>query len=258
MTEVFLHLTEQCLCPVWLRNAAVPTDRGALCGPYVTTGCLEAAHRAGASDGTLPTCVTVTRGSTPHRVTSLSAAEVYPRRFGAGPAARSGEKVSAQFRFTVDLRPARIGPKDFSCLLDSWRAPDEDSMCVCVRPSWRMSPALTGRGGAASLFSCARARRVKSCRGSLTHTLRPWALSHIRTMRLRRLGLGLGPRARRFSHSRPVLHPRLGRRLRACHGAQSGWPLHCSVRKEEVVSFLKHEDPWRYRKAAHTFGFLFH
>lgn len=93
MTEVFLHLTEQCLCPVWLRNAAVPTDRGALCGPYVTTGCLEAAHRAGASDGTLPTCVTVTRGSTPHRVTSLSAAEVYRRRFVAGPAARSGEKV---------------------------------------------------------------------------------------------------------------------------------------------------------------------
>lgn len=130
-------------------------------------------------------------------------------------------------------------------------------MCVCVRPSWRMSPALTGRGGAASLFSCARARRVKSCRGSLTHTLRPWALSHIRTMRLRRLGLGLGPRARRFSHSRPVLHPRLGRRLRACHGAQSGWPLHCSVRKEEVVSFLKHEDPWRYRNPGTPLVFRF-
>lgn len=57
---LFLHLTEQGLCPVWLRNAAVRGDRGALCGPYVTTGCLEAAHRAGASDGTLPTCVTVT------------------------------------------------------------------------------------------------------------------------------------------------------------------------------------------------------
>lgn len=62
MTEVFLHLTEQCLYPVWLRNAAVQGDRGALCAPYVTPGCLEAATRACKSDSTLPTCVTVTSG----------------------------------------------------------------------------------------------------------------------------------------------------------------------------------------------------
>ncbi len=84
----------------------------------------------------------------------------------------------------------------FQCLLDSWRAPDEDSVCVCACPSWRMSSAQTWRGCVASLFSCARARRVKSCRGSSlsrTHTLRQWALSHIHTMRLRRLGLGPRP-----------------------------------------------------------------
>lgn len=43
------------MCPVWLRNAAVLGDRGALCGPYVTTGCLEAAHIADPSNGTLTT-----------------------------------------------------------------------------------------------------------------------------------------------------------------------------------------------------------
>ena len=72
-------------------------------------------------------------------------------------------------------------------------------MCVRVRPSWGKSSAETVRGSVVSLFSCARARRVKSCRGTLarthTHTqLRPWALSHMHTMRLS-LGLGLGPGA---------------------------------------------------------------
>lgn len=78
-------------------------------------------------------------------------------------------------------------------LLDSWRALDEDSMCVCVCPSWRMSMVQTGRGSVASLFSCARARRVKSCRGFLTHILWPWAQSPPRTIRLRHLGLALRP-----------------------------------------------------------------
>lgn len=54
--------TEQCLCHVWLRNAAVLGDRGALWGPYVTPGCLEAAHRGGVSNGTQPTYMTVTSG----------------------------------------------------------------------------------------------------------------------------------------------------------------------------------------------------
>lgn len=88
-----------------------------------------------------------------------------------------------------------IGTEDFG-LLDIWRAQAEDSMCVRVCPSWGKSSAETVRGSVVSLFSCARARRVKSCRDSRTHTqLQPWALSHTHTMRLRRLGLGLGPRA---------------------------------------------------------------
>lgn len=51
---LFLCATEPCLCAVGVRNAAVPGDRGPLCGPYVTTGCLQAAHSAEASIGTLP------------------------------------------------------------------------------------------------------------------------------------------------------------------------------------------------------------
>lgn len=126
-------------------------------------------------------------------------------------------------------------------MLDSWRALDEDSVCICVCPSWRMSSVQTGRGSVASLFSCARARRVKSCRGSLTHTLRPWVLSHIHTMRLRRLGLGLGPRAF-ISHtlnqyfilawdsdSVPVTVLRVAGR---------------STAPSSSSPFLKYEDPW--------------
>lgn len=43
---LFLCATEPCLCPVLVRNAAVLGDRGPLCGPDVTTGCLEAAPSA--------------------------------------------------------------------------------------------------------------------------------------------------------------------------------------------------------------------
>uniref|UniRef100_A0A668SS73 non-specific serine/threonine protein kinase n=1 Tax=Oreochromis aureus TaxID=47969 RepID=A0A668SS73_OREAU len=41
-----------------------------------------------------------------------------------------------------------------------------------------MSSVETGRGNAVSLFSCARARRVKSCRGSHTHTVTVGSFSH--------------------------------------------------------------------------------
>lgn len=51
---LFLCVTEPCLCPVGVRNAAVLGDRGPLCGPYVTPGCLGAAHSVEASNGTLP------------------------------------------------------------------------------------------------------------------------------------------------------------------------------------------------------------
>lgn len=164
---LFQCVTEPCLCPVCLRNAAVPGDRGALCGPYVTTGCLEAAHNAEASDGTPPTRTTDGQKSS----RALKSVFLY------GPAALEAER-SQDFRWP-----------------DSCRAQAEDSMRVRVCPRWGTSPAETVRGGVVSLYSCARARRVKSCRGSRAHTLRPWALSHTLTTRPRRLGLGLGPRA---------------------------------------------------------------
>uniref|UniRef100_A0A3Q4I5B4 non-specific serine/threonine protein kinase n=1 Tax=Neolamprologus brichardi TaxID=32507 RepID=A0A3Q4I5B4_NEOBR len=41
-----------------------------------------------------------------------------------------------------------------------------------------MSSVETGRGNAVSLFSCARARRVKSCRGAHTHTVTVGSFSH--------------------------------------------------------------------------------
>ena len=141
-------------------------------------------------------------------------------------------------------------------MLDSWRALDEDGMCVCVCPSWRMSSVQTGRGGMASLFSCARARRVKSCRGSSlsrTHTLRQWALSHIHTMRLRRLGLGLGPRALGShtlnqhsipawdSDSVPLAVLRVAGRSTALSAAASS-----SIHSPSSSPSLKHEDPRRY------------
>lgn len=162
------------MCPVWLRNAAVLGDRGALCGPYVTTGCLEAAHRAGASNGTLPTCVMVTSGVIHDQKISAPGAEILFRtpaknRWHIGPLTQRREKFLPRcvyFRFKSSL----YRNQGFRCLLDSWRALEEDSMYVCVCPSWRMSSVQTGRGSVASLFSCARARRVKSCRGSLTHT----------------------------------------------------------------------------------------
>lgn len=140
--------------------------------------------------------------------------------------------------------------RGFLYLLDSWRALDGDSVCVFVCPSWRMSSVQTERGSMVSLFSCARARRVKSCRGSLTHTLRSWALSQMHTMRLRRLGLGPGPRAlcshtlnQYFiaagdsdSDSVPVTVLRVAGRSTA--------PSPSSVHSPSTSPFLKYEDPW--------------
>lgn len=67
--------------------------------------------------------------------------------------------------------------------------------CLCVRPSWRMSTLQMERGRVMSLFSCWRARRVKSCRGCLTHT-EAVGLSFTYTHRgLRCLGQEPRPRA---------------------------------------------------------------
>lgn len=108
-------------------------------------------------------------------------------------ARRTGRRAPGpQVRLYPALKAQRS--QDF-CWLHSCRAQAEDSMCVRVCPGWGTGPAETVRGSVVSLYSCARARRVKSCRGSRAHTLRPWALSHAHTTRPRRPGLGLGPRA---------------------------------------------------------------
>lgn len=213
---------------------------------YVTAGCLEAAHRAGASNGTLPTCVMVISGVIHDQKTSALSTETLGTPALKcpliNPLTWRCEKFwpgSVYHRFECML----FRNQGFWCFLDSWRAPDKDSLSVCVCPSWRMSLLQTGRGSVASLFSCVRARRVKSCRGSLTHTLRPWVLSHIHTMRLRHLGLGLGPRALSShtlnqyfisawdSDSVPDKVLRVAGRSRA---------------PSSTSSFLKYEDPWRY------------
>lgn len=99
---------------------------GALCRPYVTTGCLEAAHRACASNGTLSTCVTVTPGvmhenlSIPSRRPPQKPLEGHrhdplpPRSYGKLPCS------SAHCRFKGSL----YGNQGFQCLLDSWSAVD--------------------------------------------------------------------------------------------------------------------------------------
>lgn len=100
----------------------------------------------------------------------------------------------------------------------------------------------TGRGGAASLFSCARAPRVKSFPGFLTHTLRSWARSHIHKMKLRRLGqgLGLGPLGLR-SHS-------LNQYFISAWDLDSVPVTALRVAGNSLSSstLVKHEDPRRY------------
>lgn len=102
------------MCPAWLRNAAVLGDRGALCRPYVITGCLEAAHRAGASNGTLPTCVTVTTGV----IHDAQGKKWYSGLLGRAvvrllhrlEAVRSFHRA----QFVVDFKLVCIGTQDFS------------------------------------------------------------------------------------------------------------------------------------------------
>lgn len=171
---------------------------------------------------------------------------------------RGADCQSREKRLLAHLKVACLGTEDSGCLRDSWRAQDEDRTCVCVCPSWRMSAARTGRGGAASLFSCTRARRVKSCRGALplshAHTLRPWALPHMYTMRLRCLGLGPGPRALGshtlnqgfipgcFWDSVPVAVLRVAGRSTAPSPSSS----QSSPPSSSSTSILKYEDPRRY------------
>lgn len=167
---------------------------------------------------------------------------------------RQGNRIQMQVasgrqaRMRDTARKKEKKKKRLPRLLASWRAPDRGHYAsVCVRPpSWRMSRDADGerrRGPACS--AAPRAPRVKSRRGSLTHThtANPPALSHVRTMRLKRPGVrAQGPRALWFSHSRaaPPTHS-VSRRLRVA--GRSCAP----TEKEEAVSSLKDEDPRRYR-----------
>lgn len=131
-------------------------------------------------------------------------------------------------------------------MLDSWRALDEDSMCFSMCPSWRMSSVETGRGNAVSLFSCARARRVKSCRGAHTHTVTVGSFSHTHN-EANCLGLGPGPRAL-GSHT-------LNQYFISAWDSDSvavtvlrvaGRSAAPSSSSFSTSSYLKYEDPWRY------------
>lgn len=107
-----------------------------------------------------------------------------------------------------------------------------DSVCLCVN-RLEDEPCADHRGDMVSLFSCARAPRVKSCRLFHTHNEAEAA--------------GARPLGTWFSHSQPVLHPSKGPLSweSLCHSAQSGWPLFCSITTiTTIIPILKHEDPW--------------
>lgn len=95
---------------------------------------------------------------------------------------------------------------------------------VCVCPSWRMSSVQMERG----LFSCARARWVKSCRGSHTHTVTMSSFSHTHN-KATMPGAGTGAKGSWFSHSESILDLSRGLRVSPCHSAESGWPLNSAV-----------------------------
>lgn len=135
-------------------------------------------------------------------------------------------------------------------MLDSWRAQAADSMCVCMCLSWKMSLMQTVRGSTLSLFSCARARRVKSRHSSLTHTLCLCAVLHMHTMRLRCLGLGLRPRAlgshtpHQYSLAGPWSH-----NPSRCSEWLAAPQIIQNLHSQSSSPFLKYEDPWRYVNA---------
>lgn len=110
----------------------------------------------------------------------------------------------------------------FRCLLDSWRAPDEDSMHVCVCPSWRMSSVQ------AAWQACSAAQGLGGLNPaealSHTHTATVGSFSNTHN-EAKTPGVGTGATGSWFSHSEPVLHPCLGLGLSPFRGAQSGWPL---------------------------------
>lgn len=85
-------------------------------------------------------------------------------------------------------------------------------MRVRVCPSWgTQSSAEALRGSVVTLFSCARARRVKSCRGSRAHTTAATvgSFSHAHN-EAKTPGVRAGTTGTRFSHSRLVFHPSAG------------------------------------------------
>lgn len=134
--------------------------------------------------------------------------------------------------------------QDF-CWLDSCRAQAEDSMCVRMYPSWGTSSAETVGGSVVSLYSCARARRVKSCRGSRTHThtATVGSFSHAHS-EAKTPGVRAGTMGAWFSHLELVFHAALGCVLSLPSGAQGGWPLHGI--SQSASPLVKYEDSWRY------------
>lgn len=168
---LFCALTERRLCPAWLWNAAVLTDRRPLCGPSCHRR--VSSRRAtgpGASDGTPATCVTVTQVSAAAAATRCTLTLTFTReqrlRFRF-------EAVDRLARGTLEKKKKRKEEIAASARQLEGSGPRTVRACLCASPSWRMSRDADGerrRGPACS--AAPRAPRVKSRRGSLTHTLR--------------------------------------------------------------------------------------
>lgn len=110
---------------------------------------------------------------------------------------------------------------------------------VCVCPSWRMSSVQMDRG----LFSCARARWVKSCRGSHTHTVTTSLFSHTHN-KATMPGAGTGAKGSWFSHSESILDLSRGLGVSPCHSAESGWPLNSAVPIISSLTNICIPQPW--------------
>lgn len=233
----FLRLTEPCLCPVWLRNAGVLGDRRALCGPYFTAGCLEAAHRAAATHSTAASCVTVTPGVEHENLSTQES-----RGLSLTTGVRSS--TNAELLCLSDSVDCRFKYMDFS--LFAWQLEScGRGHCVYV------SQLEYGLG---VVGERQRGELVQLCEGlglnpaedlSRTHTSRSRALSHMHTMRRRRPGLGPGQWAL-GSHTLEQCYTLTGTQtLGPCRGARSGRPL-AALAQFSSTSLWQDEDSWRY------------
>lgn len=155
---LFCALTERRLCPAWLWNAAVLTDRRPLCGPSCHRR--VSSRRAtgpGASDGTPPTCVTVTRVSAAAAETRCTLTLTFAREQRLRFRFEAVDNVSAQARTRDAGKKKREKRRDCRIRSPAGGLRTEDSPCVfvCVSQLEDEPGRRRGEAARASLFSCA-------------------------------------------------------------------------------------------------------